>query len=79
MTRSEAANLRILDELEYPKGWPAEGNLAFAKPVVILALRRSSWSQTGVMVALKTANGKTTEVDAGWFKAPVQKEEGFEF
>lgn len=68
MTAEEAATLRIDDELDYPTGWPDGGcNLALARPVKILDLARSSWSQTHVLVGLACANGKTTQADAGWF------------
>lgn len=71
MTTDEAAQLRIGDVLDYPQGWPTGGcNLALKTPVTVIAIRKSSWSQTHVMLGLACANGKTTEADAGWFKTP---------
>jgi hypothetical protein len=71
MTAEEAAQLHINDELTYPPGWPTgDCNLALKAPIKILAIRKSNWSQSHVLIGLACANGKTTEVDASWFKAP---------
>jgi hypothetical protein len=71
MTRAGALKIKVGDEVRIDTLWnrtePPRNKIL--NPAKVLDVRNVGGSQTGVLLTVKTASGKTIELDAGWFQA----------